>query len=170
MGLLFRQPASPSLTESVRNRLRPPGIVELDTTVLQGASIAQRAIDWLESGDSPDRPEWEPELSAWKERVLRLARKVRDDDESQLVSAVSNLLVTELGWQDGHFAGVAEEGLDFLCDEESPDLGPLLDAALSSAAGVPLTGISDIPERVRSLLFERTGQGYDFRQFQGRST
>ena len=111
MGLLFRRAASPSLTTSVQNRLRPPGIVELDTTVMRGAKIAERAIAWIESRHFPNDPELEPELGAWKERVLRLARVVLDDDEATLVSEMSNLIVMGLGWQVGDFARVSEAGL-----------------------------------------------------------
>jgi hypothetical protein len=169
MGLLFRRAASPSLTNSVQNRLRPHGIVELDTTVIKGTAIAERAIEWIESQDFPDDPELEAELGIWKERVLQLARVVLHDDEAELVAAVSNRIVTGLGWQDGDFARVSETGLRSVCDEESPDLDPLLAAVLNSAAGASITDVSDIPDAIRSLLFEWTGHSYDFRRFQGQA-
>jgi hypothetical protein len=159
--------ASPSLTASVENRLRPPGVLELDATVMTGAGIARRAIEWIESQDFADNLAEAPVIEAWIKRVLALARVVMKDDDVQLVKEVSNLILTGLGWEDGKFEEVCESGLRALYDDDSPFLSPLLDAALVSAVGVSEADLGEVPEHVKSLLFEPTGRGYDFRRFRG---
>ena len=91
------------------------------------------------------------------------------DDDAQLVTEVSDLILTRLGWDSGEFARVCESGLRALYDEDSPILGPLLDAVMVSSAGVSEADVDDIPENVKSLLFEATEHGYDLRRFKGAS-
>ena len=166
VGQLIGAPPSPSLTTSVENRLRPPSIVRLDTMVMTGAAIGQRAINWIESQDfAADLPASRPEIVAWAERVLALAHVVLKDDDAELVAEASNLILTELGWEDGEFGRVCESGLRALYDDDAAVLGPLLEATMLSAVGISEANVGDIPERVKSLLFEPTTRGYDFRRF-----
>ena len=167
VGPLAGVSPSPSLTMSVENRLRPPSIVALDTMVTTGAAIARRAIDWIESQDFAAELAARPEIEAWTKRVLALANVVLKDDDAMLVAEASNLILTELGWEDGEFDRVRESGLRALYDDDSAVLSPLLDAAMVSAVGISEADVGDIPERVKSLLFEPTTRGYDFRRFKG---
>ena len=166
-GQLTGTSASPSLTTSVENRLQPPSTLELDATVMRGAAIAQRTIDWIESQDFAADLVERLEVEAWTERVLALARVVLTDDDVQLVKEVSSLILAELGWDDGDFEDVCKSGLKALYDDDPPLITPLLEAALVSGVGVHDADLDEVPEQVRSLLFEPTGHGYDFRRFKG---
>ncbi|MDA8318392.1 MAG: hypothetical protein M0030_01055 [Actinomycetota bacterium] len=158
---------SPSLVGSVNHRLRRSGSAMLDETVASGRAVARRAIAWIESPGFAQESGALPEFDAWARRVLDLARLVLKDDDVALVTESSELILAELGWPGGAFAGVRESGLRALYDEDSPVLAPLLDAAMDSASGQRAADVSDLPDRVRSLLFEATEHGYDFRRWRG---
>jgi hypothetical protein len=170
-GQFFGREPSPSLTTSVENRLRPPPIRELDAVVAAGSAIAKRAIEWIESPDFSTRINeglgLGPEIAAWSARVLELARIVMKDDDVRLVTEVGELILAELGWEDGTFASVRESGLRALYDDESPMLAPLLKAAMVSGVGLSEPDTSELPEGVTSRLFELTERGYDFRRLRG---
>jgi hypothetical protein len=124
-GQLTGGSASPSLTTSVENRLRPPSIVELDAMIMSGAAIARRAIDWIDSQDFAGTYAERPAIEAWTGRVLALARIVLKDDDVQLVKEVSSLILTELGWEDSLFEEVCKSGLRAVYDDDPPLLTPL---------------------------------------------
>jgi hypothetical protein len=170
VGQLTGSPPSPVLTQSVQSRLRPPPITELDTTIIMGTAIAERAISWIETAECMADSELPAEIVAWMVRVLQLARSILFDNDAQLVSAASESILAELGWRDGEFSGVCQVGLRSLYDEESPDLTRLLDAVLATGTGTRAAEVDGMPERVRTLLFESTEYGDDLRRFQGEGT
>jgi len=163
-GQLMGSSASESLDRSVQGHLRPPSILDLDASIFAGQSVADRAIDWLGSGPFAEVEGLEL-LAPWADHVLQLARVVREDDDVQLVWEVSERVLTELGWPDDLFSRVCDVGLRGLYDAESPSLGPLLEAALTTGAGRGDCDLAGLEEPAKALLFEGFEDGYDFRRF-----
>jgi hypothetical protein len=161
-GHLTGTAVSESLDREVRRRLDPPSILELDASVIAGRSVADRAITWLESGKFAEDHALKV-LQPWVDHVLRLARAVRDDDDVQLVMEMGERILREVGWPEGRFAQVCDDGLRALYDDDSPTLGPLLEAMLATGTGRGSVDLGRVTESVRSLVFDTFEDGYDFR-------